>query len=98
LNRETLTAVPFDKSAGAGLVLDVEALAEPVAELFRNDARRGIGDAAGRERQHDAHGLDGIGGLRAGRTGSDRGYGQRKHQQRDSRENPGEGTIKRCHG
>jgi len=31
----------------AGLVLDVEALSELVAQLLRNDARRNVGDAAG---------------------------------------------------
>jgi hypothetical protein len=48
------------------LILDVKALPEPVAQLFRNNPRRNIGDAAGRERQHDAHGLVRIAGVRAG--------------------------------
>jgi hypothetical protein len=52
-------------AAGAGLVLDVEPLSKLVAEFFRNDARRGIGDAAGREWQNDAHGLVRITRLRA---------------------------------
>ena len=63
-------------AAGAGLVLDVEALPELVAELFRDDARGDVGDAAGRKRQHDAHRLVGIAGLRTGRMRSrERRYG-----------------------
>ena len=54
-------------AAGAGLVLDVKTLPKLVAELFRNDARRDVGDAAGGKRQNDAHGLVGIAGLRIGR-------------------------------
>ena len=53
-------------AAGAGLILDVKALPELVAEFVRDDARGDVGDAAGGERQHDAHGPVGIAGLRAG--------------------------------
>ena len=36
------------------------------AEFLRDNARRDIGNTAGRERQHDAHRLVRIVGLRAG--------------------------------
>ena len=42
-------------AAGAGHVLDHEALAELVAELLGDEARGDVGDAARPERQHDLH-------------------------------------------
>jgi hypothetical protein len=53
-------------SAGAGLVLDIKTLAEPVAELFRDDARGDVGHAARRKRQHDPHRPVRVFGLRDG--------------------------------
>jgi hypothetical protein len=79
LNNETLTAVPLDSSAsvwpsggdeitvraaGTRLILDIKPLPELVAEFFRDDPRRDIGDAAGRKRQDDADGLVRVAGLR----------------------------------
>jgi hypothetical protein len=48
------------------LILDAKALSEPVAEFFGNNPRRDIGDAAGRERQNDAHSFVRIAGVRDG--------------------------------
>ena len=77
-------------AAGAGLVLDVEALPELVGELFRDDARGDIGDAAGRERQHDANGLVGVFGFALATEAANTA-------RRYCRENTRGGAIDKCH-
>jgi hypothetical protein len=49
------------RAARAGDVFDHEGLAERTREIFAVDARRDIGWSAGRERDHDRHGLQRIG-------------------------------------
>ena len=49
-----------DQSAGAGPVLDHEALAGRLGELLRDHARRDVGAAAGREADHDLDRMIGI--------------------------------------
>jgi hypothetical protein len=46
----TFSAPGFVLAVATRLVLDVKALPELVAEFFRDDPRRDIGDAAGRKR------------------------------------------------
>ena len=48
-------------TAAAGVVLDHYSLAEPLSELLGDEARGGVGDAAGAERNHEADGLAGVG-------------------------------------
>ena len=52
-----------DVAAGAGPVVDDDLLAEPLAELGRDDAHRGVGRAAGREGDDHADRLGRPGGL-----------------------------------
>ena len=47
--------IPTDRAAGTRAVFHVELTAELLGEPGREDARRGIGEPARRERHHDAH-------------------------------------------
>jgi len=80
------------------VVFNVESPPKLAAKSFRNNARRNIGNAAGRKGQDDTYGLARIFGVRTGlplRKGKPQ---QNKPSQGHPDKDPGGGAIKKCHG
>ena len=72
-----------DDAAGAGLVLDHELLAEPLAELRADDARQNVVEPARRERHDHPHRLVRIVALCGGRRNQHQARTDRHQQSRD---------------
>jgi hypothetical protein len=81
-----------DVAGGAGLVVDVDALAQDLGQLAGNGAGDDLAAAAGRERHDEADGLARPGGLGARDMRQTAGHGGRSGGETQRRA-PGDGGL-----